>query len=118
MWERLWQAILHYEEFQLSARQYIRSNAYRKGAPNLTIDKFCIWIDDEYNVKVSARVWLHFLGFNMSDHQEGVFFYGHDREDVVAYPNDLPSQLEKLDEMTITPSTPCPTIVDEEKNYI
>ena len=48
-------AILHNEEFQLSAREYIRSNAYRKGAPNLTIEMFCKWINDQHNVKVSLE---------------------------------------------------------------
>ena len=41
----------------------------------------------------------------MSDHQRGVFFDGHDREDIVIYRNELLKQLAKLDEMTITPST-------------
>ena len=61
-------AIIHNEKCQLSAREYIRSNAYRKGAPNLTM--FCKWINDQYDVNVTwetARAWLHFLGFNMSD---------------------------------------------------
>ena len=100
-------SILHDEEFQLSARKYIRSNPYRKGAPNLTTEMFCKWIKDEFGVEVcceTARVWLHFLGFNMSDHQKGVFFDGHDREDVVEYRKDLLARLEKLDEATITPS--------------
>ena len=114
-------SILHDEEFQLSARKYIRSNAYRKGAPNLTTEMFCKWIKDEFGVEVcceTARVWLHFLGFNMSDHQKGVFFDGHDREDVVEYRKDLLARLEKLDETTITPSTPCPSVVDGENKYI
>ena len=104
-------------KFQLSARNYIRSNAYRKGAPNLTTEMFCKWINDQYNEKVScetARMWLHYLGFNMIDHQKGVFFDGHDQEDV-AYRQDLLAQLEKLDETTITPSTPCPSVINGEK---
>ena len=69
-------SILHDEEIQLSARKYIRSNAYRKGAPNLTTEMFCKWINDQCSVNIcceTARVWLHHLGFNMSDHQKGVF---------------------------------------------
>ena len=54
----------------------------------------------------------------MSDHQKGVFFDGHDREDVVLYHNELLKQLAKLDEMTITPSTPCPSLADGEKKYL
>ena len=114
-------AILHDEEFQLSARKYIRSNAYRKGAPNLTTEMFCKWVSDNFSVNVSnetARRWLHYLGFNMNDHHKGVFFDGHDREDVVEYRNTLLKQLSKLDETTITPSTPCPSLADGEKRYI
>ena len=51
----------------------------------------------------------------MSDPQKGIFFDSHDREDVIAYRKDLLDQLEKLDETTITPSTPCPSVVIAEK---
>ena len=101
-------AILHDEDFQLSARKYIRSNAYRKGAPNLTTETFCKWVSDSFSVEISSETacrWLHYLGFNMSDHQKGIFFDGHDREDIVIYRNELLKQLAKLDETTITPST-------------
>ena len=86
--------ILHNEEFQLSARKYIRSNAYRKGEPNLTTEMFCRWVSDSFSINVSnetARRWLHYLGFNMNDHHKGVFFDGHDR-DVVVYCNNLLKQ--------------------------
>ena len=82
---------------------------------------FCKWVSDSFSVNISnetARRWLHYLGFNMNDHHKGVFFDGHDREDVVAYRNDLLKQLAKLDETTITPSTPCPSLADGEKKYI
>ena len=114
-------AILHDEDFQLSARKYIRSNAYRKGAPNLTIEMFCKWVSDSFSVEIScetARRWLHYLGFEMSNHQKGVFFDGHDRDDVVTYRKDLLEQLAKFDETTITPSTPSPSVIDEENKYI
>lgn len=51
----------------------------------------------------------------MLDHQKGVFFDGHDQEDVIAYRKDLLDQLEKLDKTTITSSTPCPSVVEAEK---
>ena len=69
-------AILHDEEFQLAARTYVHSNAYRKGEPNLTTEMFCRWVNDNYSVNITsetARRWLHHLGFNMCDHQKGVF---------------------------------------------
>ena len=91
-------AILHDEEFQLSARKYVRSTAYRKGEPNLTTEMFCKWVFDSFSVEISyetARRWLHYLGFNICNHQKGVFFDSHDREDVTRYRKNL---LDKLAE--------------------
>ena len=70
---------------------------------------FYKWVSDSFSVEIScetARRWLHYLGFDMSNHQKGVFFDGHDRDDVVTYRKDLLEQLAKFDETTITPSTP------------
>ena len=111
-------AILHDEHFQLSTQKYIHSNAYRKGAPNLTTDMFCKWVSNSSSVEISCETacrWIHHFGFDMSNHQKGVFFDGHDREDVVSYHKELLEQLAKLDETTITPSTPSPSVVDGEK---
>ena len=103
-------AILHDEEFQLAARTFVRNNAYRKGEPNLTTDMFCKWINDSYSVVISAemaRQWLHHLGFNICNHQKGVFFDGHERDDVTAYREELLEKLAKLDETTITTMSKC-----------
>ena len=35
-------AIIHDVEFCIAAREYIRSNAYRKGEPNLMADISCL----------------------------------------------------------------------------
>ena len=71
--------------FQLAACTYVHSNAYRKGEPNLTTER---WVNDNYSVSITsetARRWLHHLGFNMCDHQKGVYFDGHERDDDVQY---------------------------------
>ena len=114
-------AIIHDEEFCLAAREHIRSNAYRKGEPNLTADMFRAWVSETYQVDVcvdTARMWLHHLGFDQCDHQKGVYFDGHEREDVVAYRQDFLDQLTSLDETTITPTHPMPAIADGEKRYL
>ena len=70
-------AIIHDEEFCLAVREYIRSNAYRKGEPNLTADMFRAWVSESYKVDVcvdTARTWLHHLGFYQCDHQKGSLF--------------------------------------------
>ena len=87
------------------------TNACRKGAPNLTTEMFCKWVSDSFRVEISCETvcrWLHYLGFDMSNHQKGVFFDC----------KDLLEQLAKFDEMTITPSTPSPNVIDGENKYI
>ena len=114
-------AILHDEEFMLTAREYIHSNAYRKGEPNLTTEMFHRWVNNNYGVSIAAetaRRWLHHLGFSMCDHQKGVYFDGHERDDVVRYRTDFLDKLSKLDETTITPSQPSPCVEEGEKRYI
>ena len=43
------------------------------------------------------------------------FFYGHERDDVTAYRAE---KLAKLDEITITPSQPCPNVAGAGMQYI
>ena len=45
-------ATIHDEEFCLAAREHVRSNAYRKGEPNLTADMFFAWVSETYQVDV------------------------------------------------------------------
>ena len=114
-------SIIHDEEFSLAAREYIRSNAYRKGEPNLTADMFRAWVSESYKVDVcvnTARRWLHQLGFHQCDHQKGVYFDGHERDDVVTYRQEFLDRLESLDETTITPAHPMPAVADGERRYL
>ena len=69
-------AILHDKEFQLAAHAFVHENAYRKGEPNLTTERFCKWANDSFSVIIAldtGRQWLHHLGFNICNHQKGVF---------------------------------------------
>ena len=43
----------------------------------------------------TAVRWLHDLGFSQISHHKGVFFDGHNREDVVTYRNELHKLLDK-----------------------
>ena len=65
-----------------------------------------------------ARTWLHHLGFHPCDHQKGVYFDGHEREDVVTYRQKFLDQLGSLDETTITPMHPMPAVADGERRYL
>ena len=114
-------SILHDEEFQLAARSYVRSTAYRKGEPNLTTQMFCQWAKEKFSIEIcteTARRWLHHLGFNICNHQKGVFFDGHEREDVVAYRTVFLETLAKLDETTITPAQPSQCVEDGKQRHI
>lgn len=85
-------SLIHSEEFKLAARTYVRENAYKKGEPNMTTCMFKQWIHDKFNVNVcleTARLYLRRLGFKQCDHKKGVFFDGHEREDVVMYRYDF-----------------------------
>ena len=98
-------SLIHNEDFRLAARTYVRENAYVKGEPNLTVEKFAAWIDTSYNAKVHAETacrWLYDLGFARVHHQKGVYFDGHDRSDVVQYRNDFLATMEELDKKSIT----------------
>ena len=93
-------AILHDEEFQLVARKFMHENAYRKGEPNLTIERFCKWVKESFDVVITletGRQWLHRLGFNICNHQKGIFFDGYEHDNITAYRAKLFEKLAKLD---------------------
>ena len=50
-----------------------------RGEPNLTAEMFHRWIKNEHTCEVSA------LGFKQVNYMKGVYFDGHEREDVVTY---------------------------------
>ena len=100
----------------MAAREYIRSNAYREN--QILRLMFRAWVSESYKVDVcvdTARTWLHQLGFHQCDHQKGVYFDGHEQDDVVTYRQEFLDRLESLDETTITPAHPMPAVADGEE---
>ena len=69
-----------------------------KGEPILTTAAFVSWIDDnsDYQVSLETGRWLHELGYSRVHHQKGVYFDGHDKEDVV---KERKVFLEKMNEL-------------------
>ena len=66
---------------------------------------FAVWVKEEYGLDISeetARLWLHSLGFGCTHHQKGVYFDGHERQDVVQYRSEFLTNLLELDKITIT----------------
>ena len=81
-------SLFHDKTYQLEARQFVGKNSCIKGQPNLTRAMFSQWVNETYYIKISdetARSWLAKLGFKRIHHQKGVYFDGHDRDDVVLY---------------------------------
>ena len=84
------------EELNEKTSKYVRENSNVKGMPNLTVSSFCHWLNHDLlpnsclepgfprHVSVeTARKWLHFLGFEVLSSSKGMYFDGHEREDVV-----------------------------------
>ena len=102
----------------MDARSFVRSNACKKGEPNLTI---AAWIERTYGHTVgreTARRWLIILGFGQLHHQKGVYFDGHDPPDVVEHRKEFLSKLAELDYKTITCDGPPPQLPDGERPII
>ena len=85
-------SLLNDEEFRLAAQLFVRKHACRKGQPNLTSMDFADWIHIEYKTRIhecTARRWLVEVAFSRVHHHKGVYFDGHDQDDVVSYRNDF-----------------------------
>ena len=48
-------SLLNDEEFRLAASKCVCQNGYKKGEPNLTLAKFCKWVEDERGIKICER---------------------------------------------------------------
>lgn len=114
-------SLIHDEEFQLSARKYVREHSYVKGEPNLTILQFTEWVKTTYDIEIhpeTGRRWLHELGFSRVHHQKGVYFDGHDRQDVTAYRNSFLARMAEYDKRSITFDGIVPQLQEGERPLI
>ena len=99
----------------------MHEHAYKKGEANLTVAAFREWIGTTYQTKVheeTARRWLDILGLSQVHYQKGVYFNGHDRDDVVQYRKDFLAKLERLDEKSVKFDNIVPQLEAEEKPLI
>ena len=116
-WQR---SLINDEEFRLKAREYVRSRAHRRGEPNLTANMFLGWIQETYHVDVcaeTARLWLHNLGFSQTHHHKGMYFDGHERDDVVQYRHKFVQKLDDLDRRCEYGNHP-PQLLENEKPIV
>ena len=90
----------HYrnEDLNKKAEQYIRSNPSVKGQPNLTIAKFCQWVNEHFLPnqtlepgfprKIShetACTWMDQMGFAVVRAKKGAFVDSHKCQEIVKY---------------------------------
>jgi hypothetical protein len=66
----------------------------------------------------TARRWLNRLGFNHKNHLKGVYFDGHEREDVIQSRHEFVPTLLHLDRITLVPKGIRPELEDNEKLLI
>ncbi len=116
------------EELTELATHYVRENAFKKGAANLTAQSFCTWVNDELlrnatlepgaprkiSVEV-ARKWLHEMGFKVKRITKGVYFDGHERADVVDHRNVFLNEVASLGflQSTNAPNDECAEAVKD-----
>ena len=104
--ERRW--IVNNEIWGRKCREYVRENAIKKGAPNMTVSDFQQFVNSEILPKLlpgaetrglskatlqkginvfTARQWLLHLGCFFKEGRKDVYYDGHERPDVVEYRN-------------------------------
>ena len=107
------------EGIRLEASMWVRQNAHKKGAANMTAASFCEWVNNELlpsstlppffprtiTVRTATR-WLHKLGFQPMSHKKGAYVDGHEREDVVTYRKHYLKELDELRKSHLPPP-PC-----------
>ena len=93
-------------EFRERFKNYVRESSRVEGEKNLTCANLTVWVNEElglegeYAYKQSCiRKWLLFCNFRVMETKKGVYYDGHEREDVVKDRNErfIPELMEILD---------------------
>ena len=74
------------DKFRKQVKEYVLENGYVKGRPNLTLQQLVEWVNKHHSIEVctsTMSLWLHDMGFSYKQFSKGVYFDGHEREDVV-----------------------------------
>ena len=108
------------ETCRKKALSWLWGSAYQKGQPNMTAATFATWVNADLlpNSHLppgfprsitprTARKWLHNLGFSPKQYRKGLYFDGHEREDVTEYCRIYVRKLECLQASHLPPPS-CP----------
>jgi len=99
------------ENFRRQAKKFVIENGYAKGKPDLTLQQFVEWVKETQNVDVcmaTISIWLHDMGFSYQQFSEGVYFDGHEMEDVVADRRAYLEILKSYERRMWVYNSPCP----------
>ena len=118
--------VLDDENCRKKALTWLRSRAYEKDQPSMTAATFANWVNTDilpnsqlppgFPVSITprtARKWLHDLGFSPRLNKKGLYFDGHERDDVVEYRKIYLRKIEIL-QSTHLPPPICSTGQPEE----
>ena len=106
-----WVSLMSDEIFRKEVKEYVLENGYVKGRPNLTLQQLLEWVKEHHGVEVCSStmsLWLHNLGFSYKQFSKGVYFDGHEREDVVEDRKVYLAQLSGYNSRMWTSHSPAP----------
>ena len=106
-----WVSLISDENFRADVRKFVLDDAYVKGRPNLTLQAVVTWMKDTHEVEVgksTLSLWLHEMGFSYQQFTKGVYFDGHEREDVVADRRAYLATLQSYESRMCVYGSPCP----------
>ena len=110
-------------DIQAKARRWVRIHRVRKGFPNMTVQHFCDYLNQDLLADfvtqqhlfslTYARRFLHKLGFEVKTARKEVYFDGHERADVREYREKvfLPEMAEHQKYMAKYTGDDCMTVV-------
>ncbi len=106
-----WLSLIQDENFRCDLRNLVVEKGYVKGRPNLTLQDVITWLKEKYEVdvcKTTVCAWLHEMGFSYQQHTKGVYFDGHERDDVVASRRSYLNTLQSYENRMWVYTSPCP----------
>ena len=85
-----------------------------KGAPNLTLAYiFLHWVNEKSHVQIcqeTARLWLHKMSFSYRQFRKGIYFDGHEHEDVEKHRNEYLATIASLQDRVMTSPSQYPAV--------